>query len=144
MRSLFIALYHCYIAFYNSEFPSWKLLNLKQCNGICFEDSLALKKWLPGTYPYRFLMYFRQQAMVFSSEDKGTIKNDYEKKGWTAYRISKEHELKKWVLSSVQRPWKWVHEKKNWFGSTGYCNNRWKRWVSRGTDLFTRRFPGNT
>ena len=51
-------------------------------------------------------MYFRQQAMVFSSEDKGTIKNDYEKKGWTAYRISKEHELKKWVLSSVQRPWK--------------------------------------
>ena len=103
MRSLFIALYHCYIAFYNSEFPSWKLLNLKQCNGICFEDSLALKKWLPGTYPYRFLMYFRQQAMVFSSEDKGTIKNDYEKKGWTAYRISKEHELKKWVLSSVQR-----------------------------------------
>ena len=81
MRSLFIALYHCYIAFYNSEFPSWNLLNLKQCNGICFEDSLALKKRLPETYPYRFLTYFRQQAMVFSSEDKAIIKIDYDKKG---------------------------------------------------------------
>ena len=102
MRSLFIALYHCYIAFYNSEFSSWNLLNLKQCNGICFEDSLALKKRLPGTYPYRFLTYFRQQAMVFSSEDKAIIKNDYEEKGWTVFRIFKEHESKKWVLSSVQ------------------------------------------
>ena len=94
MRSLFIALYHCYIAFYNSEFPSWNLLNLKQCNGICFEDSLALKKRLPGTYPYRFLTYFRQQAMVFPSEDKAVR---------TAYPIRKAHESKKWVLSSFQR-----------------------------------------
>ena len=29
MRSLFIALYHRYIVFHNSEFPSWNLLNLK-------------------------------------------------------------------------------------------------------------------
>ena len=29
MRSLFIALYHRYIAFHNSEFPLWTLLNLK-------------------------------------------------------------------------------------------------------------------
>ena len=28
-RSLFIALYHCYIGFHNSEFPCWNLLNLK-------------------------------------------------------------------------------------------------------------------
>ena len=103
MPSLFIALYHCYIAFYNSEFSSWNILNLKQCNGICFEDSLAHKKRLPGTYLYRFLTYFRQQAMVFSSEDKTIIKNDYEEKGWTAYRVCKEHESKKWVLSFVQR-----------------------------------------
>ena len=40
--------------------------------------------------------------MVFSSEDKAIIKNDYEEKGWTAFRIFKEHESKKWVLSSVQ------------------------------------------
>ena len=72
MRSLLKALYHCYIAFYNSEFPSWNLLNLKKCNGICFEDSVALKKQLPGTYSYRFLKYCRQQAMVFSSE--GSLK----------------------------------------------------------------------
>ena len=103
MRSLFIALYHCYNAFYNSEFPSWNLLNLKQCNGICFEDSLALKKRLPETYSYRFLKYFRQQAMVFSSEDKAIIKIDYDKKGWTAYPICKAHKSKKWVLSSSQR-----------------------------------------
>ena len=41
--------------------------------------------------------------MVFSSEDKTIIKNDYEEKGWTAYRVCKEHESKKWVLSFVQR-----------------------------------------
>ena len=105
-RSLFIALYHCYIAFYNSiilEFPSWNLLNLKKCDVICFEGSLALKKRLPGTYPYCFLMYFRQEAMVFSSEEKAIIKSNYEEKGWTTYGISKEHKSKKWVLSSIQR-----------------------------------------
>ena len=91
MRSLFIALYHCYIDFYNSEFSSWNLSNLKQCNGNCFEDSIALKKRLPGTYHYRFLTYFGQRAMVFSSENKTIIKNDYEENGWTAYRICKLH-----------------------------------------------------
>ena len=45
-----------------------------------FEDSLALKKRLAGAYPFRFLTYFRQHAMVFSSEGKAIIKNDYEKK----------------------------------------------------------------
>ena len=102
MGFLFIALYHCYIDFYNSEHSSWNLLNFKQCNGNCFEGSIALKKRIPRTYPYRFLTSFRQQAMVFSSEDKAIIKNDYEEKGWTAYRIRKQHESKKWVLCSVQ------------------------------------------
>ena len=41
--------------------------------------------------------------MVFSSEDKAIIKNDYEEKGWTAYQICKEHKSKERVLSSVQR-----------------------------------------
>ena len=41
--------------------------------------------------------------MVFSSEDKAVIINDYEEKGWTAYKIWKEHKSKRWVLSSVQR-----------------------------------------
>ena len=77
----FTALYYCYIAFYNSEFPSWNLLNLKQCNGMCLEDYLTDKKLLPGTYPFRLLTYFRQQAMVFSSERKAIIKKDYEEKG---------------------------------------------------------------
>ena len=40
--------------------------------------------------------------MVFSSKDKTIIKNDYEEKDWTTYRICKEHKSKKWVLSSVQ------------------------------------------
>ena len=40
--------------------------------------------------------------MAFSSKDKTIIKNDYEEKSWTTYRICKEHKSKKWVLSSVQ------------------------------------------
>ena len=87
MRFLFIALYYCYIAFHKFEFLSWNLLNLKQCNGICFKDSLPLKKRLPGIYLFRFLTYFRQQAMVFSSQDKAIIKYDHEGNGWTAYRL---------------------------------------------------------
>jgi len=45
----------------------------------------------------------RASGMVFSSDDKAVIKNDFEEKGWTAYRIWKEHPSKGWVLSSVQR-----------------------------------------
>ena len=41
--------------------------------------------------------------MVFSDEDKAIIKNDYEEKGWSAYRIWKEHPAKGWVESSVRR-----------------------------------------
>ena len=41
--------------------------------------------------------------MVFSSEDKAIIKNDYEEKFWKVYRIFKERESKKWVVSSIQR-----------------------------------------
>ena len=71
MCSLFIALYHCYIDFYNSEFSSRNLLNLKQCNGNCFEDSIALKKRLPGTYPYRFLTYFRLSLKAIMKKSAG-------------------------------------------------------------------------
>ena len=41
--------------------------------------------------------------MTFSNEDKAIIKNDYEEKGWSAYRIWKEHPSKGWVESSVRR-----------------------------------------
>ena len=41
--------------------------------------------------------------MVFSNEDKAIIKNDLEEKGYTAYKIWKEHQSKGWVLSSVQQ-----------------------------------------
>ena len=58
--SLLIALYHCHIAFHNSKSSSWNFLNLKQCNGTNLEDSLVLRKRLPGTYPFCFLKYFRQ------------------------------------------------------------------------------------
>ena len=53
-----------------------------------FEDSIALKKRLPGAYPFRFLTYFRQHAMVFSSEVKAIIKNDYEGKDRTPDGLS--------------------------------------------------------
>ena len=41
--------------------------------------------------------------MVFSSDDKAIIKNDYLEKGWSAYRIVKENPTKKWHKWSVQR-----------------------------------------
>ena len=65
---------------------------------------------------FAFLTYFRQQAMVFSSEEKTIIKNNHEKKGWTTwttYRICKEHKSKKWVLTSVQHLLKQF--KDDWF-----------------------------
>ena len=63
-----------------------------------FEDSLWLKKQLPGTYPFRFLTHCRQHAMVFWNEDKANIKNGYEEKAWTACRICKEHKSKEWFM----------------------------------------------
>ena len=68
-----------------------------------FEDSLALKKRLPGTFLICFLRYFRQYAVVFSSKDKATIRNDYEEKSLTAHQICKEHKPKELVLGSIQR-----------------------------------------
>ena len=41
--------------------------------------------------------------MVFSSKDLAVIENDYKEKGWSAYRIWKNHLTKKWHYSSVKR-----------------------------------------
>ena len=41
--------------------------------------------------------------MVFSKEDKIIIQNDYEEKGWSAYKIWKDHSSKNWTYSSVKR-----------------------------------------
>ena len=45
-----------------------------------FEDLFALKKRLTGTYLFWFLTYFRQHAMVLSSEDKAPLKTIMKKK----------------------------------------------------------------
>ena len=42
-------------------------------------------------------------AMVFSKEDKIIIQNDYKEKGWSAYRIWKDHSSKNWTYASVKR-----------------------------------------
>ena len=42
-------------------------------------------------------------TMVFSKEDKIIIQNDYEEKGWSAYKIWKDHSLKNWTYTSVKR-----------------------------------------
>ena len=58
---------------------------------------------------YRFTLFAATSSkvfswkMVFSNEDKAVIKNDYEEKGWTAYRIWKDHPSKKWNRVSVHR-----------------------------------------
>ena len=41
--------------------------------------------------------------MVFSKEDKITIQNDYEVKGWSAYKTWKELSSKNWTYTSVKR-----------------------------------------
>ena len=41
--------------------------------------------------------------MVFSSEDKAIIKNDFVEKGWSSYRICQEHPRKNWNRVSVHR-----------------------------------------
>ena len=42
-------------------------------------------------------------TMVFSKEYKITIQNDYEKKGWSEYKIWKDHSSKNWTYTSVKR-----------------------------------------
>ena len=44
--------------------------------------------------------------MVLSKEDKVIIQNDYEKKGWSAYKIWKGHLSKNWTCTSVKRLFK--------------------------------------
>ena len=41
--------------------------------------------------------------MVFSSEDKAIIKNDFVGKGWSSYRICQEHLSKNWNRVFVHR-----------------------------------------
>ena len=41
--------------------------------------------------------------MVFSTEEKAVIKNDFIEKGWSPYRICKEHPTKNWNRVSVYR-----------------------------------------
>ena len=41
--------------------------------------------------------------MVFSKEDKIIIQNDYEKKGWSVYKIWKDHSSKNWTFTSIKR-----------------------------------------
>ena len=50
-------------------------------------------------------MSFRhyQFTIVFSKEDKIIIQNDYEEKGWSAYKTWKNQSLKNWTYTSVKR-----------------------------------------
>ena len=41
-------------------------------------------------------------TMVFSKEDKIIIQNDYEEKGWSAYKIWKDHSSKNWTYTSLK------------------------------------------
>ena len=42
-------------------------------------------------------------VIMFSKEDKIIIQNDYEEKGWSAYKIWKDHSSKNWTCTSVKR-----------------------------------------
>ena len=41
--------------------------------------------------------------MVFSKEDKMIIQNGYEEKGWSAYKIWKDHSSKNWTYTSIKQ-----------------------------------------
>ena len=41
--------------------------------------------------------------MVFSKQDKIITQNDYEEKGWSAYKIWKDRPSKNWTYTSVKR-----------------------------------------
>ena len=41
--------------------------------------------------------------MVFQTEDKIIIQNDYEEKGWSAHKIWKDHSSKNWTYTSKKR-----------------------------------------
>ena len=53
---------------------------------------------LPLCSQYLFVTIF---TMVFSKEDKIIIQNNYEEKGWSAYR--KDHSSKNWTYTSVKK-----------------------------------------
>ena len=42
-------------------------------------------------------------TMVFPKEDKIIIENNYEEKGWSVYKIWKDHSLKNWAYTSIKR-----------------------------------------
>ena len=46
---------------------------------------------------------FHKKKWFFSNEEKVIIQNNYEGKNWSAYKIWKNHPLKKWDYSSVKR-----------------------------------------
>ena len=48
--------------------------------------------------PFRHYLF----TIVFSTEDKIIIKNDYEEKGWSTYKIWEDHSLKNWTYTSVK------------------------------------------
>ena len=57
--------------------------------------------------------------MVFSTEEKAVIKNDFIEKGWSPYRICKEHPTKNWNRVSVYRILKRFKEEDSMDRKTG-------------------------
>ena len=57
--------------------------------------------------------------MVFSTEGKAVIKNDFIEKGWSPYRICKEHPTKNWNRVSVYRLLKRFKEEDSMDRKTG-------------------------
>ena len=63
-------------------------------------DTIALRY----TKFNRLLTFHLQSvSFPFRNDDKAVIKHDYVEKGWSTYRICKEHPAKKWYKGSVQR-----------------------------------------
>ena len=67
----------------------------------------------------RIVCIFNKKEFLFSNENKIIIQNDYKEKGWSAYKIWKNHPSRKLDYSSVKRLLKKIRETGSyWFNKT--------------------------
>ena len=69
----------------------------------------------------RIVCIFNKKEFFFSNENKIIIQNDYKEKGWSAYKIWKNHSFRKCEYSSAKRLLKKIRETGSyWFNKTWF------------------------
>ena len=87
--------FHCFVqVFLPEKYRTVSSLALDYITLLCIVNELSICS--VSFCHFRF-------TMVFSKEDKIIIQNDYEEKGWSAYKTWKNQSLKNWTYTSVKR-----------------------------------------